>query len=120
MNQQCLCRVFLLGMYALFLREWAMYFDKLIVIRTDDYFRMPFRHVRRVWRWLGLPHARPLEMQQAENVPVHDELKDVNRKHGEPPEDLLRPIRRFYAPFNRALARLQRDSGLVTGDWAEE
>ena len=100
------CDQLIKGMYAVFLPEWqaAIPSHRLLVLRTEAYLAHPLRALRKVSRLLGLPPPPPDELRAAGRVRSTDELEGTVKRHGTPPPRALEPVRRFYAPFNRALA----------------
>ena len=96
----------LAGMYAAFLPEWqaSLPTHHLLVMRTEDQLASPMRTLRRVVRHLGLRAMREDELRAARAVKVADEGERVRERHGVPDAPTREAVRRFYQPFNRALA----------------
>ena len=115
------CDQLIKGMYSEFYPEWRAYIkpQRLLVLRTEDYFGRPLRGVRRVWRLLGLRPPTETERFEAEGGATKDELQQVRAQHGEPPAAAFAQVREFYAPFNRALAAQLDDLAFVWG-WKED
>ena len=56
------CDQIIKGMYSEYMPEWQAYIrpQRLLVLRTEDYFARPLRGVRQVWRLLTLTLALAL------------------------------------------------------------
>ena len=102
-------------MYAAFLPEWRASLPPhhLLVMRTEDQIAHPLRVVRRATAHLGLRALTPRELQAIRAVRAEDELDRVRMKYGMPSEPVLSRVRRFYRPFNRALARQLADDAFL-------
>lgn len=109
------CDQIIKGMYAVFVPEWqaAIPAERLLFFRTEAYVAHPLRALRRVSRLLGLPPPSPGEARAAAGVRSADELEATERRHGSAPRRALEPVRRFYAPFNRALATQLADESFA-------
>lgn len=62
---------------------------------------------------LGLRAPTASEEGAIRAIESADELARVEREHGKPPEAVLKPVRHFYLPFNRALAYQLADEGFL-------
>ena len=105
-------------MYSEFLPEWQgnVKPQRLLVLRSEDYFAKPLRAVKQVWRLLGLRQPSDAEKRAAEAVAPSDELAQVRNEHGEPPAAAIASVRRFYAPFNAQLAEQLNDRAFLWGE----
>lgn len=103
------------GMYAVFLPEWRASLPRghLLVMRTEDQIAHPVRVVRRAAAHLGLRALTPAELEAVRAVRAEDELDRVRERHGMPSEMVLSRVRRFYRPFNRALAQQLDDDAFL-------
>ena len=90
--------------------------QRLLVLRSEDYFERPLRSVRRVWRLLGLRAPTDAERAAAERPAPRDEAQQVRDEHGEPPAAALASVRRFYRPFNARLAEQLDDAAFTWED----
>jgi len=112
------CDQLIKGMYSEFVPEWQAYVrpQRLLVLRSEDYFERPLRSVRRVWRLLGLRAPTDAERVAAERPTPRDEAQQVRDEHGEPPAAALAAVRRFYRPFNARLAEQLDDPAFTWED----
>ncbi len=94
------------GAYAAFMPEWqqAIPPSRLLVMRTEDYIAAPGKALRRVAKVVGLRPFTHAELRAATSLPSVDELARQSREHGEPPPAEAAAVRRWYRPFNQALA----------------
>ena len=103
------------GMYAAFLPEWqaALPAGHLLVMRSEDQAQHPIKALRRTVAHLGLRDMTSSELKAARAVKGADELEKVQARHGLPDAKAESAVRRFYAPFNRALARQLDDPAFL-------
>lgn len=82
------------GMYDVFVEEWLATVgrERLLVMRSEDYFRAPARAVARMWRWLGL-RVTPKAREAAARVEIKDERTKVVEERGMPPRAALAAVR---------------------------
>jgi N-acetylgalactosamine 4-sulfate 6-O-sulfotransferase len=109
------CDQLIKGMYAAFLPEWvaALGAPNLLVMRTEAYLSRPIQTLKRALRHLGLRAPTEAEARRMQALESSDELRRVEREHGMPPATSLKLLRRFYLPFNRALASMLDDDGFL-------
>jgi hypothetical protein len=103
------------GMYAAFVPEWraALPADRLLILRAEEVAAAPGRALRRVGALLGLRRFSDEEMRAAEAVRSTDEAGRVQAEHGPPPAAAATRVRRFYGPWNRALAAMLGDDAFL-------
>ena len=68
-------------------------------------------------RHLNLRPLAPAEASRVEAIKLSDELAMLTgRGHGLPTDEVLAPVRRFYRPWNQALARMLGDNAFLWRD----
>ena len=102
----------------MFVPEWraAIPPHRLLILRSEDYAARPVPTLQRVVRLLGLRRFAKDEAAAAAAVESTDELTRVVGKQGLPPRAEAAAVRRWYAPYNSALAAMLRDDAFL---WPE-
>lgn len=103
------CDQVLRGLYAVYLERWLSLFpsERILVLRSEDYFADSAKQLAKVAAWLGL---RPLDeadwMDAGKAAP-----RPTSSRDGKPSMSLetKQLLQAFYGPFNERLAKLLKD-----------